>query len=145
MEHESLLEYSVGKNKTTFSDVPLFWLFPKFYAGTTDQILVMFHLLSNRIFRNLFVTGKQPQNHLRDGIEVRRSEPERFHFFRLHLRLLPSRTFLFLENQYSWSRKQNRKDKPITMHFHTLFDWFIFSTSASDSGNLVYTRLISGT
>ena len=30
----------------------------KFSAGTTKK--VMFHLLSNRIFRNLFVNGKQP-------------------------------------------------------------------------------------
>ena len=30
----------------------------KFSAGTTKK--VMFHLLSNRIFRNIFVNGKQP-------------------------------------------------------------------------------------
>ena len=59
MEHELAtkfrLENSVRKNKTTFSDAPLFrdifhWEDPK----------VVFHLvLSNRISRKIFVNGKQ--------------------------------------------------------------------------------------
>ena len=34
-----------------------------------------------------------------------------------------------------------RNKKPILMHFPTLSDWFSFSASASDSDNLVFTRL----
>ena len=36
------------------------------------------------------------------------------------------------------NRKQKRKDKPITMHVHTLCGWF--SSSASTSDNLVFNR-----
>ena len=44
------------KNRTIFSDVPL--LPRRFSAGMTQK--VEFHLLPNRIFRKLFVNGKQP-------------------------------------------------------------------------------------
>ena len=45
------LEYSVRKNRTTFSDVPLLrWNDPKCHV----------HLLSKRIFRKRFVNSKQP-------------------------------------------------------------------------------------
>ena len=44
------------KNKTIFSDVPL--LPRRFSAGMTQK--VEFHLLPNRIFRKLFVNGRQP-------------------------------------------------------------------------------------
>ena len=51
-------EYSVRKNRTTFSD---FLLLPEISDGTTQK--VVFHLLSNRIFRNILVNGKQPVSH----------------------------------------------------------------------------------
>ena len=56
MEHEFRLEYSVRKNRTTFSDVRYS---RKFSDGTTQK--VVFHFLTNRIFRKLFVNGKQPE------------------------------------------------------------------------------------
>ena len=50
------LEYSVRKNRPTFSDVRYS---RKFSDGTTQK--VVFHFLTNRIFRKLFVNGKQPE------------------------------------------------------------------------------------
>ena len=51
MEHE----FPSGKTGLSFQ---MFRCSRKFSAGTTKK--VMFHLLSNRIFRNIFVNGKQP-------------------------------------------------------------------------------------
>ena len=49
------LEYSVQKNRTTFSDVPLL---PEIFSGTTQKVVR--HLLSKRIFWKILVNGKQP-------------------------------------------------------------------------------------
>ena len=48
------LEYSVRKNRTTFSDVPLL---PEIFSGTTQKVVR--HLLSKRIFWKILVNGKQ--------------------------------------------------------------------------------------
>ena len=56
IEHEFLFGiFCPEKTGLTFQ---MFRCSRKFAAGTTKK--VMFHLLSNRIFRNLFVNGKQP-------------------------------------------------------------------------------------
>ena len=57
MEHEVLLGYSIRKIRTIFSDVPLLL---EIFRWNDEKLKVMFRLLSNRIFRNLFVNGKQP-------------------------------------------------------------------------------------
>ena len=49
------LEYSVRKNRTTFSDVSLL---PEIFSGTTQKVVR--HLLSKRIFWKILVNGKQP-------------------------------------------------------------------------------------
>ena len=49
------LEYSVRKNRTTFSDVPLL---PEIFSGTTQKVVCQ--LLSKRIFWKILVNGKQP-------------------------------------------------------------------------------------
>ena len=55
MKHKFLFGiFRPEKNRTTFSDVPFFL---KFSTGTTKK--VMFHSLSDRIFCDLFVNGKQ--------------------------------------------------------------------------------------
>ena len=65
------LEHSIQKNRTTFSDVPLL---PEFSTGMNQK--VVFHLLSDWIFQEICVSGKQPsktQKHLltpTDGQEV---------------------------------------------------------------------------
>ena len=49
------LEYSIQKNRTTFSDVPVApWNFP------LGKPRVLFHLFSNQISQKIFVNGKQP-------------------------------------------------------------------------------------
>ena len=50
------LQHSFRKNRTTFQ---MFYCSCKFSAGSTQT--VAFQLLSNRIFRKLFVNGKQPK------------------------------------------------------------------------------------
>ena len=57
MEHEFLLGYSIRKIRTIFSDVLLLL---EIFRWNDEKLKVMFRLLSNRIFRNLFVNGKQP-------------------------------------------------------------------------------------
>ena len=55
MEHDFCWDIQSGKPGLSFQMYRCSW---KFSAGTTKK--VMFRLLSNRIFRNLFVNGKQP-------------------------------------------------------------------------------------
>ena len=50
------LEYSIGKSKTTFSDVPLL---PEIFRWEDPKIRVPFTF--HRISRKMFVNGKQPQ------------------------------------------------------------------------------------
>ena len=57
------METNYRAEKHNFSDVLLLW---KFFAGMTQK--VVFHLLSDQIFLNLSVKGKQPgPGSLKDG------------------------------------------------------------------------------
>ena len=75
----------------------------KFSAGTTKK--VMFHLLSNRVFRNLFVNGQQPvfrprkpATGIKDGFEQMEHEFP-FGIFRPMVLITWEIQKLWLENQ----------------------------------------------